>query len=171
MKKLFLIVLCLGVLAIPCLAASWNNIFPLKTTRAEVIKLLGEPKPFQRTGPEYFDHGNARVFIRWTLPNCIVKKLVIAEELAGPDALVYQIAIEPKDYRTSLPYEKEVSEFLGLIKAKDCIASRGGSCGIGHALLGFGYNRSEFGISRLDYSSSLEEMNAWISQRKLCNPR
>lgn len=48
------IISVLWLLAVPCLAASWKNIVPLKTTRAEVIRLLGEPKPFQGNGPEYF---------------------------------------------------------------------------------------------------------------------
>lgn len=46
MHRLTLLLGCcwLLTLATPCSAKEWHNISPLKTTRAEVLQLLGEPK-------------------------------------------------------------------------------------------------------------------------------
>lgn len=40
-------------LAYPCAAKEWHSISPLKTTRTEVLRLLGEPKYGQLESQEY----------------------------------------------------------------------------------------------------------------------
>jgi len=168
MKNFILIVLCLGLTTVPCLAASWKNIFPLKTTRAEVFKLLGEPKPFQVTGGEYFEVGNDRVFIRWTLANCFGKKLIIDEESAGPDALVHEIRVEPKNPKQN-EYEEQVRQFLEIVKQKDCVGPRLGSCGLFDNRFGFGYSRSDLGITKLEYFADHVEGSSWRRRLKPCS--
>jgi len=170
-RRLLLLAGCLWLLVFPfpCLAKDWNNIFPLKTSRAEVLKILGNPKPFLKpTGPEYFENEMDRVFILWTLPDCFGRKLVIDEEPAGPDALVYKITVEPKDPTTS-NYEEEVRELLEISKRPDCIGTHGGSCGVYNDLLGFGYSRSDVGITKLEYFASFEERRVWRGRLKPCS--
>ena len=166
--KLLIGCLWLLILTIPCRAEGWNNIFPLKSTRADVFKLLGDPKPFQRTGPEYFEFEKQRVFIVWTLPNCFGRKLVIDEESAGPDALVYKITVEQEDPGTS-KYEDEVRELLEFSKLPDCVGTHGGSCGVFNSLLGFGYSRSDLGITKLEYFATEVEETAWRLKLKPCS--
>ncbi len=160
----------LFLLTLPCAAKSWNNITPLKTTRAEVIRLLGEPKPFQGKGPEYFAYDNAMVFIKWTRPNCVENKLLINEETAGPDALVYQIRINAK-YGSSLNYEKELADFLLITKKEDCVGPRNGSCGMVSSNYGFAYNRSVIGITELQFFATADEDKIWIAKQRPCEAK
>lgn len=169
MKRPYILIglLWLFLYALPCAAKSWNNITPLKTTRAEVIKSLGEPKPLQGTGSEDFGYGNEIVFIKWTRPNCFGKKLLISEEATGLDALVYQIRVQAK-HGFSLKYEQEVSDYLATIKEKDCVGPQGGSCGGFSNKLGFGYGRSDLGIISVEFFATLEDETIWRSQLKPC---
>src|SRR5215204_3897626 len=87
---------CLINLPLPCSAKEWRNIYPLKTTRAEVIKILGEPNKKRETGGEYFNTADGAVTIGWTRPDCNALKTSLLktslEELPiKSDALVYQI--------------------------------------------------------------------------------
>jgi len=163
----------------PGLAKGWNNIFPLKTTRAEVLKILGDPKPFQGRGSEYWEYENDGIRFLWTLANCFDERLagpdariygtksIIDEKYAEPDALVYRIIVEPKDPNSG-KYEGAVRDLLAASNSSDCIGTHGGACGIYDSLIGLSYNRDDRGIKKLEYTASLDEERLWRLQLKPC---
>ncbi len=166
------------VLAGPCLAKDWNNIFPLKTNRAEVIKILGDPKLFNGPGTEYWDFESDRIRILWTLPHCFSdkfagpdskygSKVIIDEKYITPETLVYSIRVEPKNPGAG-KYEEEVRQYLELTNGTDCIGSRGGSCGTFHVGLGLGYGRSDLGVTSMRYMATWEEESVWRLGLKPC---
>ena len=163
MRYTLLLATCfLLLLATSGFTKSWNNITPLKTTRAEVIGLLGEPKPFQGKGSEYFAFEGQKIFFDWARPNCYkLGSIKIDEKLAGPEALVYGVMVEPGDSNQD-KYEAEVREFLTAIEKSDCIGSHNGACGISDFSSGFSYSRSDRGITRLQYHASEAESNDWF---------
>ena len=73
MKSLILLAICgLSMLTatISCTAKDWNGIVPLKTTRADVLKILETPMHDRATKKEYFEVKGEKITIRWQRPDC-----------------------------------------------------------------------------------------------------
>ncbi|MEQ1921523.1 MAG: hypothetical protein ABL952_03345 [Pyrinomonadaceae bacterium] len=151
------------------MAKGWNNIIPLQTTRAEVIKLLGEPKAFQGNGPEYFAFNGDKVFFQWARGSCYkIGRLVIDESLVTQDSVVYEFKVEP--HSSNQPkYEAEVKEFLASLNKMDCVGPNKGACGSWSFDIGFGYSRSDRGINRVSYHATPTESNDWFLTLKPCS--
>ena len=97
--RLISIVMCICAL-LTCFAETitakpWKGIFPLKTTRAEVIKLLGRPKGVAEFERAVFSSTEGTVTVGWKRPECVLKDLFWSESDADDTALVYQITLEP----------------------------------------------------------------------------
>jgi hypothetical protein len=195
MNHLALLIGCLWLLtfAIPCSAKEWHNISPLKTTRAEVLRLLGEPKLNQSNGREYFEVDNETVTFRWHRPDCSSPDSIIEALPISRDALVYQITVTPK---VPVPLEllPEVSGIPDKIpdpkalKKRDkaalkelykswlsqdisCIGNPGSasSCTMWQKENGFGYHTWKDEITTLHYFPTNEEAKAWEQSHKPCS--
>lgn len=193
MNRPTLLIGCLWLLtlAAPSSARQWHNISPLKTTRAEVLRLLGEPKHSQSDGREYFEVDNQTITISWKRPDCYGRDSIIKGHSVDPDAFVYQVTVAPK---VSL---KSISEVSGepdkapnpkvsrkrdkaalkesyrrwLSQELDCIGNdeSGYSCTIWDGQKGFGYSDSKAGVTALYYFPTDEEAKAWDQKHKPCS--
>jgi hypothetical protein len=183
--RLTLLIGCLLLLplTVPCSAKEWRNILPLKTTRAEALQLLGTPLHGSSDEGEYFEIDNQTVTIRWARPDCSGQGLIVDEQLAGADALVYQITVKPKvPLKLSdlgLPSQSDItsspSKYSGwLSQSINC--SGGGekgawdNCSILIGQEGFGYATSKAGVIALYYFPTDEEAKAWNQKHQPCSP-
>ena len=182
--------LLLLTLADPCAAKEWRNIVPLKTKRADVLRVLGEPKHSQPDGREYFEVDNQTATIRWKRPDCFGRDSMIDEQSVGPDALVYQITVTPKvplksisevsgepDKASDLkvPRKRDKAALKELYRSWlsqdiDCIGNdeSGYSCTIWDGQKGFGYTESK-GVTALYYFPTDKEARAWEQNHKPCS--
>ena len=161
----------LSVFSMPCLAKDWNNIFPLKTTRAEVIQMLGYPN--QSNESEYFEIDNQIVTFRWTRPDCSGENSIIEKPPVSFDALVFQITVEPKDpkderyitIRNELSPSSSDSKDIKTVYKKwisnnvDCLmGANGSSCSITNDEKGLGYSTSNDEITCIYYFPTEKEL-------------
>jgi hypothetical protein len=177
------------------LAKEWRNIFPLKTTRAEVIKLLGEPQRSGAIEGEYFKVDDGIVKIRWKRADCFTPEVMTGERSLKPDYLVYQITFLPEEPLSldSIESEKTIEaktdpEVLGSAKAEvkaaykkwvsqnvNCTISSGDTfCSIMGRTNGFGYSSSsKKGVTALYYYPTEKESEAWKQNLPPCssNPK
>src|SRR3954462_15219190 len=66
--------MCLLVFsATPSLSKEWRGIIPLRTTRADILKLLGNQKPGKSDPREYFDTDNETISFDCIDPTCARK--------------------------------------------------------------------------------------------------
>jgi hypothetical protein len=172
----------LGGLAETSFAKPWKGIFPLKTTRAEVVKLLGRPTGIDEYQRAIFAHSDGVVKISWKRPDCISKDFLWSEEEADDKALVYQITLEPKIHFKSIEdYEKPESRLKEKEDIKtvakrwldqdvNCLIGEGSSsCSISNDRTGFGYSdSSESGITSIYYFATKEETEAFLSALQPC---
>lgn len=190
--------LCLINLTIPGFAREWRSIFPLQTTRGELLKLLGEPQKDQLKEGEYFKVSDGIVKIRWQRPDCYGQ--VTKEPAAGAASLVYQITFipdeplaessiesekktRPEDYSEKLPKPEDYSDLSKKKRAEvklvykewisqdvDClIGADGSSCSIMGRYSGFGYSTSNKGVTALYYYPTEKESTAWKQGRPACS--
>jgi hypothetical protein len=184
-RHLQFLTVCLLLLALPalCSAKGWRNIFPLKTTRAEVLQLLGTPLRDSPGDGEYFEVDNQTVTIRWARPDCAGQDSIIDEKSAGGDALVYQITVKPKAPGKLSDFDStsEPDTLSPKPKYRDWISGdlnctgrdeKGVwlNCTIAYGEKGFGYSWSKAGVVALYYFPSEEEAKAWNQKHKLCSP-
>ena len=73
--------------SITCVAKEWRGIVPLHSTRADVIKLLGNPTRSLEDSQEYFVLENETVKFEWIDPTCVRKYPVESEDEVRPDEL------------------------------------------------------------------------------------
>lgn len=179
--------LWLLVFSVPCLAKDWNNIFPLKTTRAEVIQMLGSPN--QSNEGEYFEIDNQRVIFRWTRPDCYGENSIIEKQPVSLDALVFQITVEPKDPKderyinirnelNSKPSDSSDSKDIKTVYKKwisndvNClIDANGSSCSITNDEKGFGYSTSNDEITRIYYFPTEKELKTREETHQPCKAK
>jgi hypothetical protein len=149
-------------------AQSWKGIYPLKTTRAEVIKRLGVRKEIDELGRAVFSSDDGTIRISWKRPNCFSKGTVLETE-ADDDALVYQITLEPiseiksiESYKPPDPPVKATNDrkdgFNDWISQDvDCVSGQDSqSCSFMGD--GFGYSTSsKLGITAIYYYPTHEE--------------
>lgn len=163
--------LCLFVLVVPCLAKEWRNIFPLKTTRTEVLKLLGEPAKRWETGGEYFEVENGRITISWLLPDCYLQS-VLSEGAIKADSVVNQITFVPK---APLPIEHveklQPTSELFFVYDGNCLRGGNGyfSCHLMSWKYGFGYSNSNNGVTEIYYFPNEKESTDWKEKLKPCS--
>jgi hypothetical protein len=192
MNRPILLIGCLWLLtlAAPCSAKEWHNISSLKTTRAEVLRLLGEPKHSQSDGREYFEIDNQTVTIRWARPDCYGRASITDGVSAGMDVLVFQITVTPKiplklsevsseldqasDLKVSRKQDKAALKELyrsWLSNDLDCLCSdvSGCSCSTWNREQGFGYSSSNIGVFEVYYGPTAEEIKAWEQNHRLCS--
>src|SRR5690349_18778557 len=102
--KLMIAVICcvMAAFATSVFAKSWKGISPLKTTRAEVIKMLGQPTGIDEHQRAIFSHSDGVVKISWKRADCVSKDFLWPEKEANDRALVYQITLEPKAFLKSI---------------------------------------------------------------------
>jgi hypothetical protein len=172
-------------LAVPCLAKEWHNIYPLQTTRAEVLNLIGSTPQSQPEKSEFFEVENNIVTIKWTKPDCYCEDSIIEGEKADLDALVYQITVEPK---ISLPLksleptivDNSKKQRIELKKAYknwsdqdvDCLIGQDNSiCSITNFRTGFGYSLLNFEVTALYYLPTEKQSKDWKEKHKLCSQK
>jgi len=178
----------LAVLPGPTFAKPWKGIFPLKTTRAEVVKRFGPPTGIDKQQRAIFADSDGTVKISWKRPACIAKDFLWSEKDADDNAVVYQITLEPnirfrsvEDYEKSEPTAKPEPTLNGKedIKAAykrwleqdiSCLVGEGSSsCSVTNDRTGFGYSdSSEAGVTSIYYFATMEETEAFLSSLKPC---
>lgn len=175
MKRQFLFryFLYLIVLTAPCFAKDWNNIFPLKTTRSEVLKILGEPSKEKAAEGEYFEVEGGRIKIYWVLPDCYEENM-LTDEAIKPDSVVYQMAFSWQPYLST----DELQRFIWEMRMpadlfwNDEPSCFGGtftfSCVSLSTKYGFGYHRNNDGVSTLFYVPTEKERTEWKEKSKPC---
>ena len=190
-RQIFLIgFFCLINLTAPCLAREWRNIFPLQTTRGELLKLLGEPQKVRAEEGEYFKIRDGIVKIRWTRPDCYGQDAVTNEPAAEAASLVYQLTFIPEEPLTLSSIESEKSirpeeypETSGNVKPGvksvykkwisqdvDCLIGADNTfCSIMGRYNGFGYSSSNKGVTALYYYPTEKESTAWKQGRPACS--
>ncbi|MBL8182302.1 MAG: hypothetical protein JNL64_11915 [Blastocatellia bacterium] len=177
--------LTIVLVASPVLAKPWKGISPLKTTRGEVVKLLGQPIGIDEEQRAVFSHIDGQVKISWKRPDCASKDLLWSEKEADDKALVYQITVEPKSfYRSIDDYEKpepppspsEKEDIKTTYKRYlehdvSCLMGSGiSSCTITNSRTGFGYSDStKLGVTSIYYFPSKTETDLFLSKVKPCS--
>jgi hypothetical protein len=165
----------LAFAASPCVAKQWRNVAPMRTTRAEVLQLLGNPKQNQSDNGEYFDLATETVTFKWVHPTCGTQNPIVDESSIQPDDLVLNIAVKPKvpiqskDLDISRP--KSYSDWLS--EDVDCLGNGEDgvwNCTIINGREGFGYATSKDGVVAIYYFPTDEEARAWNSEHKSCQP-
>ncbi len=170
MKNFLNLSICILLLSIPCFAKSWNSIFPLQTTRAAVLDLLGEPKQ-NSIGEEFFEFENQTISFKWLRADCYGRDSILDEKSVKADSLVYQITVEPENPLNSIEiynqdvsseptkqsneqiYKDWISESVSCLSSKEYL-----SCTISNSQKGFGYRRSEKIYSILYFFPTQDEI-------------
>ena len=179
-RTFFTVFLWFILLTAACFAKDWHNIYPLQTTRAEVVKLLGEPQKSQTSRDEYFRVDDNIVIIRWVRADCDGDNLFIRDKPPDPSALVFQISVSLKVPLEKLPPEfDKTKKDYGANKSDAKSAYRellsqdvdcfGDWCTIMNRQKGIGYVSSKTGIDVLHYFPNKEEFNAWKEKHKTCS--
>ncbi len=164
------------------LAKPWKGILPLKTTRAEVVKLLGPPNGTDEYQRAIFAHTDGIVKISWKRPDCVTKEFLWSEKEADDKALVYQITLEPKVYLKSIeeyekpePPPKEKEDIKTVYKRwldqdVNCLMGEGSSaCSFSSSRTGFGYSdSSRSGVTAIYYFATKEETEVFLAALQPC---
>ena len=156
--------LCLIVcLSAPCFAKEWRGIVPLHTTRSEVVRLLGEPKPTWELADWYFDLGDSRVEIEWIDPTCERKYPIhTSEGGTRPGDLVLNIwVIEKKPIPLEELHLSPSTIFFG-----ECFGN--GVCWSTDISGGFSFRRTKEGVTLHSYGPATEELKAWSAAHQAC---
>jgi hypothetical protein len=179
MQKLLILTIVILLLTLATFAKEWNGIIPLISTRAQVIKLLGEPKPpNHEVLGEHFAIDGENVYINWTRADCRDEENIIAG--TPPPALnvvVHQITVDLKSMLTledvkKIDPPKEISNLPGFTNrgSQTCVGSGGKwLCSETNLESGFGYNtNTENEVDRLYYFPSDKEVATWREKTKPC---
>jgi hypothetical protein len=150
--------------AIPCFAKEWRGIVPLHSTRADVLKILGDPKHTWETATEYYDLADEKVTIKWIDPTCERKYPVESEVASRPDDIVLAILVYPKKPLPSKELDIPAVGYMTL----GCHPN--GPCTVWSSEVGFGYTTSKGGVTNLHYEPSDAEFKAWLNDHKACQP-
>jgi hypothetical protein len=180
---LFIVGICILILGLSetSFAKAWKGILPLKTTRAEVVKLLGPSTGTDEYQRAIFAHSDGIVKISWKRPDCVSKDFLWSDKEADDKALVYQITVEPKaDLKSIEEYEKpeppKEKEDIKTVYRRwldqdvNCLMGEGSSsCSFSNDRTGFGYSHSsKSGVTAIYYFATKEETEAFLSARQPC---
>jgi hypothetical protein len=143
--------------AISCFAKEWRGIVPLHSTRADVIKLLGNPRHGQTTGSEYFELADEKVTIKWIDPSCQRKYSIEEGAVVHPEDLVLTVKVFPNK---PIPLPAQGVVINGGCSSNGWCYSFDEKTGYGFTIVG--------GITSLIYYPTGEEFKAWIQEHKGC---
>jgi hypothetical protein len=158
---------CLSLIlfsAIPCLAKEWHGIVPLHTTRAEIIKMLGNPKHATWDYRDVFVLENEAVTFEWIDPTCARKFPVEPDSEVRPDDLVLNISITPKKPFPISELQIPPDDFALI----DCLEGKKGRFVCVHMFDGFSYATSEEGVTGYSYGPTTEEFRTWMQAHGGC---
>lgn len=158
-------VICAGSLC--CYGKAWRDIVPLRSTRADVLKLLGTPHHLQWDYRDYFEVENAIVTFQWIDPNCVRKYPVEPTSAVMPEDLVLNISVSLTRPLT----EKELKIPQGKIWFTDCLGSSPNGpwiCTFMDNQEGFAFTTSHGGVTGLSYSASKQEFQDWKDTHSQC---
>lgn len=171
----FLCLLWIFLFAVPCLAKSWGNIFPLQTNRLGVLDMLGEPFYDKESGEEYFEFENQKITFTWTRPDCYGEGTIKDEKLINSESLVYQITVVPDEllesieiYKTQKPTPKTKEKIFKDWVSKD-VHCFGNNCSVFDNQEGFGYSLSK-GYTALYFLPTEDENKMRKEKLKPCSP-
>ncbi len=148
--------------AMSCFAKEWRGIVPLKSTRSDVIKLLGEPKHLLWDYRDYFILEAETVTFTWIDPTCVRKYPVEPDKEVQLGDLVLSVSVIPK---TPLPRDEFHSSPLKFY-SMSCLGNSG--CIFMDNEEGFSYSTSKDGITGLSYGPTAEEYKVWMQEHKAC---
>jgi hypothetical protein len=154
------LLLCLNA---PCFAKEWRGIVPLKTTRSQVVKLIGEPKRTWETASGYFDLADGRATVEWIDPTCERGyPIYTAQDGASPDDLVLNIYVYPIK---PIPMKELDLPDVGYMTL-GCHPNAW--CTLWSSEVGFGFTSARGGIDKLFYGPAEVEFKAWSNKHKAC---
>lgn len=180
-----LMTLFIAALAQTTFGKPWKGIHPLKTTRSEVIGILGSIKETDELSRAVFWTNDGIVRVSWTRPDCVTEEFLLKEAEADDNALVFQITLEPISPLQSIEGLREPeSASVGtktdlksvykkwLAQDVSCLLSGGeSSCSITSSQTGFGFSsRSGTGITALYYFASTSETETFLKTLAPCKP-
>src|SRR4030095_8955488 len=186
MNRLVLLLVFSLSIAISVSAKAWNDISPLKTKRFEVTQRFGQPSENEVDGRAIFLINGETVTISWILSDCYGNGSMVKESVAGPDALVYQITVEPiapimsiSEDPESQPavankaelkaaYRRWLSPDVSCTKGRE---EEGWFCSLFNDQTGYGYSSSKLGVTALYYFPTKEEDQTFVSSRHRCVER
>jgi hypothetical protein len=153
--------LCLSLCsATPCLAKEWRGIVPLRSTRSDVLKLLGDPKHTLETDGEYFDLDGEKVTLEWIDPTC--EREYPVKTKSRPGDLVLHIYVFPK---SPLPLKELGAPETGYMTLG---CHPGGSCTLWSPDAGLGFTTAKGGVTRHFYGPTVNEFTSWSVANKGC---
>ena len=155
--NIFFLIVCASV---TCIAKEWRDIVPLLSTRADVIKLLGNPTHSLEDSQEYFVLENETVKFEWIDPTCVRKYPIESENEVRPDDLVLSITVVPKTPMS------QVTIYLPSAYVTICLANISctyitfdGDVAV-HAAKGV--------ITDICYGPTDKEFKAWLQRHSAC---
>ena len=161
LKWIFLFpVICAGSLC--CYGKSWRDIVPLRSTRADVLKLLGKPHHLQWDYRDYFEVENAIVRFQWIDPNCLRKYPIEPASSIKPEDLVLNILVSLTRPLT----EKDLKIPQGKFWFTSCLGAR--VCTYMDDEEGFAFTTADGGVTGLSYSATREDFKNWKDTHSQC---
>jgi hypothetical protein len=166
------------LLGVTVCGKSWQEISPLKTTRAEVLQMLGPPFIDPSDKSEYFGLGHEIVKLRWTRAKCFEPPSESNAVALDPSDLVIQVTVEPKaplSYGEFEPLKLEAEsranerfpEFT--VYSTNCLGGREAmSCSFTNDKTGFGYSTSKMGTTAVYYFPTKTEWDNWKASHAAC---
>lgn len=144
-------------------AKEWRGIKPLRSTRSDVVRLLGAPKTNQNTGAEFFDLSGEVVTIKWADPTCGRKYPIAETAVINPEDVVLSLEVFPKK-------AVRLSELhpLPLTANATCLSNVG--CMLWDDEEGVAFSTSGGGVKKVSYYSTADEFKDWLREREACVP-
>lgn len=163
--------LCLSFLILvsgySCIAKEWRGIIRLRSTRAEVIKSLGNPK-HQWNNPEFFEVDIGTVEFQWIDPTCVRKYPVQPLAAITADDIVFQISITLKApislKELGFPDRQNVS----LNCSGNSADGPWSNCFIWDSDGGLGYATSKDGVTSVSYGATSADFKEWKQNHSAC---
>lgn len=146
-----------------CFAREWRGIVPLRSTRAEVIKLLGPPRHLMWDYRDYFDVENAVVTFSWIDSDCRRTYPLEPDASIQLNDLVLGISLRLKQ---PVP-ERELHLPEGKLYFTDCL---GGGAHSSCIFMddGFSYSTSNLGVTGLSYGPTQNDFKTWEQTHRGC---
>jgi hypothetical protein len=173
---MFRIILIILLLVCPAAAMDWNGIYPLRSTREQVVTVLGKPIGKISDFGERFRYNEEEIVILWTPKDCFSES---ARSIgSNADSLVKRMTVIPNK---PIPMER----FDSMIEANpiffdenkilrpqmQSIDCWGRGCGVRDNGIGFGYDVSKFGVDKIYYFAPDEEWEKWKVGRVPCTDK
>ena len=181
MKNLLITIAVFLSLTQLAFAKEWNGIKPLQTSRAEVIKLLGNPLPRDQKifhVGERFESEGQSIYIRWTSSDCREEMIFDDAPPIGLNVLAHQITVAPRSplallniEKLDLPQKSSTLPGFSAWGSTNCLGSGGKwSCIRLNIEAGFGYTTAtDKTVVWLYYFPSEREELEWKEKVPLCS--